>query len=129
MAIFRIHRKIYSTPLPTQTNLPTSTPSNSQQTNLLKNKQLNTQVKLAAMRNDRQNKIDQRKLAEIEAKKQEKSNEVNAKSQELARKEKRDTSKVQTDLKENRPDLGKVMPQHLVNKLTTAPITKSVNSK
>ena len=127
MAIFRIHRKIYSTLSPTQTNLPNVSNFNSQQTNLLKNKQLNTQVKLATMRNDRQNKINQRKLAEIEDKKQEKINDVNTKSQELARKEKRDTSKVQTDLLENRPDLGKVKPAHLVTKLTTAPITRSVN--
>lgn len=140
MAIFRVRRKIFSTSPSSPSTVQNSSkkpgvvPTNglknnsaSQQTNLLKNKQLNNQVKIAVMRNDRQDKINQRKLAEIEAKKQDKSNEVNIKSQELSQKEKRDISKVQTDLKENRHDLGKVMPAQLVNKLTTVPGTKSVN--
>lgn len=149
MAVFRIFRKLFNTPVSIssiqQTNKqdspgllrsnskPGTVPSSpvksdpvTQQKEMNSSKMMNQKLQIARLRLQKQDKALQNSaLIESSKTKREQSRQIQE-AQKIEEQKTNNQNKLQVSLNNNRPDQGKVMPTNLVKSKTVAPDTKSV---
>ena len=141
MASYRVLRKLYSINVPQESpnevpkssNKPGVVPSTvsgsqaSQMKNLSESRRMQNQLVLSNMKTKRQDMINQKARMELLGKERKEQNKQIIESQKVEQERTNNQNKLQVSInRQNRPDLGKVMPANLVKTRTTPSETKSV---